>query len=62
MAVQVISREFDAIIYTSANKWVIDDERQLHIVGQNGNLASYATGHWASVQQFNDPEELPTAA
>ena len=35
--------------HTEATKWVIDEYERLHIVGDNGNIASYNRGYWANV-------------
>ena len=60
----------DEVTFTDATKWVIDDAEMLHIVGRDGNLASYNRGAWTDVRKttqpagikFNgftdDPEEL----
>lgn len=36
--------------YDDATKWVVDDHERLHIIGTEGNLASYNRGSWAAVQ------------
>jgi len=36
--------------YQGARNWVIDDGGRLHIVGAKGNLASFNTGLWHSVE------------
>lgn len=35
--------------HSSATKWHIDEAEQLHIIGPNGNIASYNRGYWANV-------------
>lgn len=44
-------------IHRNATKWVIDEHQQLHIVGPNGNAASYGRGAWASAYMLT-PAEL----
>ena len=61
MAIRVLANESGIDVYAAGTKWVIDDYRQLHVVGENGNLGSYAGGMWASVHHL-EPEELPAAA
>lgn len=48
MAVVVRSEE-GATEFVSAQKWVIDENEMLHIIGSDGNLASYMRGAWGSV-------------
>lgn len=35
--------------HQDVTKWVIDDAEALHILGPNGNVASYNRGYWANV-------------
>lgn len=48
MSITVTTRLHETV-YATAEKWVIDDEDRLHVVGPNGNLASYARGVWSFV-------------
>lgn len=36
--------------YDDATKWVVDEKERLHVIGPNGNLASYNRDAWAAVQ------------
>jgi hypothetical protein len=49
--VVVVVRVKDDVRFTfdSVSKWVIDDDGRLHVVGEDGNLASYNQGAWLSV-------------
>jgi hypothetical protein len=49
---RIIVQSFRDLIgsYDTADKWVIDDTGRLHIVGPNGNLASFHQNEWASVE------------
>ena len=49
MDIMVRSHDGAAFIFENATKWVIDESNMLHIVGENGNLASFAHSAWASV-------------
>ena len=52
MAVTVVSAaDFRTHEYEDGRKWHIDEERQLHVVGDQGNIASYAGGCWVSVSK-----------
>ncbi|WNT44937.1 hypothetical protein SEA_ABBYDAISY_42 [Arthrobacter phage AbbyDaisy] len=51
MAVIVTAAEAEEIRFEDANKWVIDENERLHIIGDNGNIASYNRGFWRSVSQ-----------
>lgn len=35
--------------YEDVTKWVIDPDGRLHVVGDDGNLASYNAGAWLNV-------------
>ena len=48
MAVTVTTME-DVIEYPAATKWVIDGNECLHIVAEDGNVASYFRGVWLHV-------------
>lgn len=48
MPVEVLT-ETDKFLFENADKWVIDDEGILHIVGTSGNLASYNRGIWQAI-------------
>jgi hypothetical protein len=50
MAITVQHGKDEITTHEDAIKWVIDDSERLHIVGDNGNLASYNRGYWANVQ------------
>lgn len=56
MTVQV--RTFDETIttFSAAEKWVIDDHEMLHVVGSDGNLASYGRGGWQSIVKVAEEE------
>lgn len=56
MAITVQHGKDEVTIYDEATKWVIDEVERLHIVGENGNLASYNRGYWANVQLTEAPE------
>jgi len=49
MAIVVDTRE-ETHSYDTATKWVIDDTECLHIVGPDGNIASYFRGVWSHVR------------
>jgi hypothetical protein len=49
MAINVAHGKEEITTHTDAIKWVIDEDGRLHIVGANGNLASYNNGCWANV-------------
>ena len=49
MAIEVDGTE-QLIRYTEATKWVIDSNECLHIVGPEGNVASYYRGAWNHVR------------
>ncbi|NKG21091.1 hypothetical protein [Paeniglutamicibacter terrestris] len=55
MAITVIDMQYDDQTYPSGKIWVIDTDNQLHVTGEQGNLASYAAGAWAKVYQSADP-------
>jgi hypothetical protein len=50
MAIEVLD-EYDGAIFTDGRKWVIDDEERLHIVGDDGNIASYNRAVWRRVRR-----------
>lgn len=41
----------DEVTTHPADKWHIDEDGRLHIVGDTGNIASYNNGYWANVQK-----------
>ena len=47
----------EEITYPDATKWVVDDDERLHIVGRDGNLATYNRGFWANVQKVDIKED-----
>ncbi len=49
MAITVTDFESEETRFEDATKWVIDDSERLHIVGENGNIASYNRNGWRSV-------------
>lgn len=49
-----ISPEYTSTTY-DATKWVIDDDGRLHIVGPNGNVASFNAGGWSLVEFSQHP-------
>ena len=49
MAIRVQHGKDQVTTHENATKWVIDDAEALHIVGPNGNVASYNRGYWANV-------------
>jgi len=52
MPVRVQPTDADAIIFDSATRWYIDDERQLHIVdGAGAPVAAFSVNAWQSVQK-----------
>ena len=54
MAIRVLSTHDETVTYEGAIKWVIDDAQQLHIVGEDGNIASYGHARWVQVQKVED--------
>lgn len=50
MAKILVITEHETDAYDEAKTWVIDDRGLLHIVGDNGNLASYNFGRWISAE------------
>lgn len=57
MAVQVERTDgMGSAIYPDATKWVIDDHQQLHVVGADGNLASFGRGAWDAAHQLTGAE------
>lgn len=65
MAVVVVTPESaeyasEEVVFPNATKWVIDNDRQLHVTGGSGNLASYASDQWVSVRQ-QDATQNPEA-
>jgi len=50
MAITVHHGKDEVTVHDTAIKWVIDEVERLHIVGENGNIASYNRGYWANVQ------------
>jgi hypothetical protein len=51
MAITVQHGKDDATVHHNASKWHIDGDGRLHVVGDNGNTASYNAGYWANVVQ-----------
>lgn len=49
MGITVTDSESEVVKFEDATKWVIDDTERLHIVGDNGNIASYNRGAWRTV-------------
>jgi hypothetical protein len=49
MAITVTDSESEVIRYDDGAKWVIDEAERLHIVGDNGNIASYNRDAWRTV-------------
>lgn len=50
MSITVQHGKDDSTTHTSATKWHVDDDERLHIIGPNGNIASYNRGYWANVK------------
>jgi hypothetical protein len=50
MAITVQHGKDEITTHHDSEKWHIDGDGRLHIVGDNGNLASYNAGYWANVQ------------
>lgn len=51
MAIAVLSTfDMETEYFRDGTKWVIDGEKQLHVIGEDGNIASYGCGHWSSVK------------
>lgn len=42
--------------FENATGWHIDEERQLHVRGTVGNLASYGVGCWTAVKLVDSAE------
>lgn len=51
MSLTVQHGKDEVTIHEGTTKWVIDEDERLHIVGSDGNLASYNRGYWANVQR-----------
>lgn len=51
MAITVQHGKDEVTTHDGATRWHIDDDGRLHIVGENGNTASYNNGYWANVQR-----------
>lgn len=49
---RIVVQSFRELIgsYDAAEKWVIDDVGRLHVIGADGNLASFHQNEWASVE------------
>ncbi|AYR00963.1 hypothetical protein PP636_gp08 [Arthrobacter phage Hestia] len=60
MAITVQHGKDDVTIHTGATRWHVDDNERLHIIGDNGNIASYNRGYWANVVQ-DEPHSRITA-
>lgn len=44
-------------LYEGADKWVIDSEGRLHLIGEKrGNLASFNSGAWLGVEYVNSSQ------
>ncbi|MCP1414396.1 hypothetical protein [Paenarthrobacter sp. A20] len=66
MAVEVQHGKDHATTFHNAEKWFTDDHGRLHIVGADGNIASYNQGYWANARKVEMPvgaaaNERPTA-
>ena len=51
----------EEVTYRDATKWVVDDDERLHIIGRDGNLATYNRGFWANVRKVS-VKDLATRA
>lgn len=51
MAITVQHGTDSSTTHPNATKWHVDDDERLHIIGADGNIASYNRGYWANVQQ-----------
>jgi len=56
MAIRVEHGEENTTVHTAGEKWVIDDDGRLHVIGGGGNLASYNNGYWANVAHIDAAE------
>ena len=61
MAIEVDTNE-EVRSYETATKWVIDSNECLHIVGPEGNVASYYRGAWNHVRVANPGKAAHTPA
>lgn len=50
MAISVQHGDENETTYRHGIKWVVDDAERLHIIGPDGNIASYNRGYWANVK------------
>jgi len=62
MSITVEHGKDNITIHTKATRWHVDEDERLHIIGPNGNLASYNRGYWANVVQGNESGSTPTTA
>ena len=49
-SIRVSHGKDETTLYPDATKWVIDKSERLHILGTDGNIASYNRGYWANVE------------
>ncbi|AYR01546.1 hypothetical protein PP639_gp046 [Arthrobacter phage Seahorse] len=49
MAITVTDSDSGVVRFEDGSKWVIDESERLHIVGDNGNIASYNRDAWRTV-------------
>ena len=61
MAITVQHGKDDIATHQDAVKWHTDDYGRLHIVGANGNIASYNEGYWGNVQHLGSSSSRITA-
>lgn len=61
IAVSTFSQDIPIAFYENAKTWVIDEQERLHVVGENGNLASYNRNGWAQVQFAPEPDSNPSS-
>lgn len=61
MPITVQHGKDDITTHHDAAKWHIDGDGRLHVVGDNGNTASYNAGYWANVQHAGAPASRITA-
>lgn len=50
MAIIVQHGNDEITAHKDSSKWHIDNDGRLHIVGDEGNIASYNFGYWANVR------------
>lgn len=54
MAITVEYNKDSSKTFPQATKWVIDENEALHIIGENGNIASYNRGYWSNVSKADE--------